>query len=201
MKTDLRVRYTQAVIQEAFRKLLREKPLAKITVKEVCDLAQINRGTFYKHYLDCYDLMDKLQEEAIGNFERLLDSVETSGVRNVIVSILEALRSGAGAFELFRFQGRSDGFFHELVRCCYRCMEKRITGFPGMEQGEGDRKCSYPFLISGCCGVIEYWVHTGMQEPPEEIADEILRLSEAFLRGLDSRHSDKLRRDPDIHAG
>ncbi len=185
MKTDLRVRYTQSVIQEAFCKLLREKPLAKITVKEVCELAQINRGTFYKHYLDCYDLMDKLQEEAVGKFERLLDSVEESGIQRVIVSILETLRSDAGAFVLFQAQGRSDSFLHQVVGCCYRCMEKRITGFPGMEQGNGDWSVNYPFLISGCCGVIEYWVHTGMQEPPEEMADQILRLSEAFLRGLD----------------
>ena len=49
MKNDLRVRYTQKVIQEAFWKILKEKPLAKITVKEICDLAEINRGTFYKH--------------------------------------------------------------------------------------------------------------------------------------------------------
>lgn len=186
MKTDLRVRYTQTVIQEAFRKLLGEKPLAKITVKEVCDLAQINRGTFYKHYLDCYDLMDKLQEEAIGNFERLLDQVEASGIQNVIVSILETMRSDAGAFVLFQAQGRSDSFLHELIGCCYRCMDKRITGLPGMEPGDGNRSLNYSFLISGCCGVIEYWVHTGMQEPPEEIADQILRLSEAFLRGLNS---------------
>lgn len=186
MKTDLRVRYTQAVIQEAFRKLLREKPLAKITVKEVCDLAEINRGTFYKHYLDCYDLMDKLQEEAIGNFERLLDSIEASGIQCVIVSILEALSGDDGLFALFQSQGRSDSFLHKLVGCCYRCMEKRIIGLPGMKPGDGDRGVNYSFLISGCCGVIEYWIHTGMQEPPGEIADQILRLSEVFLRGLNS---------------
>lgn len=184
MKTDLRVRYTKSVIQEAFWKLLREKPLAKITVKEVCDLAQINRGTFYKHYLDCYDLMDKLQEEAVTNFERLLDAVEDSGIQNVIVSILEALRSDSGAYLLFKSQGQADSFLHRLIACCYQCMEKRITGLPGMEREDESRKFHYSFLISGCCGVIECWVHTGMREPPEEIAEQILLLSEAFLRGL-----------------
>ncbi len=184
MKTDLRVRYTRKVIQEAFWKLLREKPLAKITVKEVCDLAGINRGTFYKHYLDCYDLMDKLQEEAITGFERLLDTVEAGGIQNVIVSILEALRSDSGVYLLFQSQGQADSFLHRLIGCCYRCMEKRITGLPGMQPGDENRRFNYSFLISGCCGIIEYWVHTGMREPPEEIAEQILRLSEAFLRGL-----------------
>lgn len=49
MKTDARVRYTCKVIQDAFLDILKEKPISRITVKEVCDKAEINRGTFYKH--------------------------------------------------------------------------------------------------------------------------------------------------------
>ncbi len=183
MKTDLRVRYTRKVIQEAFQKLLTEKPLARITVKEVCDLAGINRGTFYKHYLDCYDLMEKLQDEAVANFESLLETMEASGIQNVIVSILEALRGKSSVYLLYS-RGQSDGFLHRLVSCCYRCMEKQIAGLPGMEAGDETRKFNYIFLVSGCCGIIEYWAHTGMREPPEKIAEQILRLSEAFLGGL-----------------
>ena len=58
MKTDPRTRYTRQIITTAFWQLLRQKPMEKITVKEVCDLAQINRGTFYRHFRDCYDLME-----------------------------------------------------------------------------------------------------------------------------------------------
>ncbi len=184
MKTDLRSRYTQSVIQEAFRKLLSEKPLAKITVKEICDRAQINRGTFYRHYMDCYDLMDKLQDEAVGKFEQLLDSVEANGARNMIVTILKALRDNEGTVAQFQAQGQGDSFLHKIIRCCYRCMEKRIAGFPGMDRKNEDWRVNYTFLISGCCGVIAYWVHSGMLQPPEEIADRILRLSEDFLRSL-----------------
>ena len=65
MKTDARVRYTRKVIQDAFLNILKEKPVSKITVKEVCDMTEINRGTFYKHYQDCYDLLDKIEEEGL----------------------------------------------------------------------------------------------------------------------------------------
>lgn len=65
MKTDARVRYTRKVIQDAFLDILKEKPISRITVKEVCDKAEINRGTFYKHYQDCYDLLDKIGEEGL----------------------------------------------------------------------------------------------------------------------------------------
>jgi len=59
MKTDARVRYTKNVIQESFFKLIKEKPINKITVKSICDLSEINRATFYKYYTDPFDLMKK----------------------------------------------------------------------------------------------------------------------------------------------
>ena len=54
MKTDARVRFTRKIIQETFLDLLKDKPISKITVKEICDKAKINRGTFYKHYQDSH---------------------------------------------------------------------------------------------------------------------------------------------------
>ena len=129
MKTDLRIRYTRKVIREAFLKLLKEKPLARITVKEVCDLAQINRGTFYKHYLDCYDLMDKLQDEAAANFEALLDNLEENGIENVIVAILEKLRSDSGINMLVNSQSQSDGFYISLLAAATAAWKRKSSAF------------------------------------------------------------------------
>lgn len=53
---DHRARVTQILIQKALTKLLREKPIHRISVKELCEEAGINRGTFYAHYTDIYDL-------------------------------------------------------------------------------------------------------------------------------------------------
>ena len=46
-KIDVRARYTRKIIKESFYTLLREKPVEKITVKELCEKAEINRSTFY----------------------------------------------------------------------------------------------------------------------------------------------------------
>ena len=51
------------VIRESLFTLLRERPLKAITVKGLCELADINRGTFYSHYADLYDLVEQLEEE------------------------------------------------------------------------------------------------------------------------------------------
>ena len=61
MKSDARVRYTKMVIKNSFVELLAKKPLTKVTVKEICELSEINRATFYKYYCDPYDLLEKLE--------------------------------------------------------------------------------------------------------------------------------------------
>ena len=80
------------MIQNVFLELLKEKPVAKITVKEICGHAEINRSTFYKHYQDVYDLMEKLENEAVEAFEKLLDSYVQNETVLALVTLLTSLR-------------------------------------------------------------------------------------------------------------
>ena len=92
MQTDLRTRYTRQVIDDAFLQLLRQKPVERITVKEVCALAQINRSTFYRQYKDCFDLMEQLQQRALELLDALLQSAEAQGTEATMTAVLGALR-------------------------------------------------------------------------------------------------------------
>lgn len=69
---DLREIKTRRSIQNAFLELRAHKPLERITVKELSELAEISKGTFYLHYKDIYDLSEHLQNEAI---QKVLDSI------------------------------------------------------------------------------------------------------------------------------
>ncbi len=62
---DLRIKKTRRGIIDAFLELRAKKPLEKITVKELCDKAEINKSTFYCHYTDVYDLQNQLETEVI----------------------------------------------------------------------------------------------------------------------------------------
>ena len=64
---DLRTERTKRNIINAFIELRAKKPLEKITVKELSELAYINKATFYSHYHDIYDLSEQLEDEAIAN--------------------------------------------------------------------------------------------------------------------------------------
>ena len=62
---DLRIEKTRQSIVNAFIALRSRKPLEKITVKELCEKAQINKSTFYFHYADIYELSDSLETEIV----------------------------------------------------------------------------------------------------------------------------------------
>lgn len=62
---DLRIKKTRRSIIDAFLELRAKKPLEKITVKELCERAEINKSTFYCHYMDVYGLQDQLETEVI----------------------------------------------------------------------------------------------------------------------------------------
>ncbi|MCR5154256.1 MAG: TetR/AcrR family transcriptional regulator, partial [Lachnospiraceae bacterium] len=71
---DARTRYTKKMIQEVFLDLLEKKNIEKITVKEICDKAEINRATFYKYYDNAFDLLAKLETETM---EKLKDEINS----------------------------------------------------------------------------------------------------------------------------
>ncbi len=62
---DMRVRRTESSIKNAFIELRTKKDIEKITVKELCERAYINKATFYQHYKDIYELSERLEQEAI----------------------------------------------------------------------------------------------------------------------------------------
>ena len=67
-----RGKQAKARIRQAFTKLLREKPIQRIAVKELCQEAGVNRSTFYAHYQDIYDLLTKIEEDMLEDFQRAL---------------------------------------------------------------------------------------------------------------------------------
>ena len=118
MKTDARVRYTVHMIQNVFLELLKEKPVAKITVKEICEHAEINRSTFYKHYQDVYDLMEKLENEAVEAFEKLLDSYVQNETVPALVTLLTSLRENRELLLPLLANSSNDDFMKRLTDAC-----------------------------------------------------------------------------------
>lgn len=184
MKTDARVRYTRKIIQETFLDLLKDKPISKITVKEICDKAEINRGTFYKHYEDCYDLLEKIESEGIQEFEKMLASIEANGAHAAVIAILNTLRSKSQLIQSIITPMSKQQFIQRLSECCLLYIGQWLGPTPAGDCPDAKRNAGFTFLAGGCNSVIQWWLQNGMQESPEEIADYIITFSMHIAKGL-----------------
>ena len=79
---DRRIRYTRHALQTALIERMQQKPLNRITVREVCEAADINRSTFYMHYKDMYDLMDEIEEQVYQDIDAIFTK-ETPSVQDM----------------------------------------------------------------------------------------------------------------------
>ena len=64
-RSDRRVQYTKRVMKEAVLKLLKQKSIDEVTIKEICELADVNRGTFYLHYAQPHDILKEIENSFI----------------------------------------------------------------------------------------------------------------------------------------
>ena len=66
-KVDRRVRKTKMQLSQGLARLMQKKSIKEITVKELVDEVDINRSTFYLHYTDIYQMLEKIEEEAMAD--------------------------------------------------------------------------------------------------------------------------------------
>ena len=72
-KQNFRSQQTNTKIQKAFFRLLKDKEFKDITVGEIASTAKVGRSTFYSHYLDKYDLLEKIVQSFSNDFQKLID--------------------------------------------------------------------------------------------------------------------------------
>jgi len=113
---DLRIQRTRKNIINAFIELRAAKPLEKITVKELSDLAFINKATFYTHYKDIYDLAEQLENEAVASVMNDIPHPEylVTHPKQSIVELASAFLRRGNLFEIL-FSGSRKEILIERV--------------------------------------------------------------------------------------
>ena len=116
MKTDARVKYTRMVLKKALLELLEHKPVNKITVKEVCERAGLNRATFYAHYTDCFDLLESIEEELFGQFERSMQNyVQSFDIVALVDGLYGIIQENEAVCRVLLFGRRSTELIHRMI--------------------------------------------------------------------------------------
>ena len=85
--TDRRVRKTRGQLRQGLVRLMREKSIQDITVKELCEECDINRGTFYLHYTDVYQLLHSIEDELLVEPDSLVTPLPMVMVRVLLLTL------------------------------------------------------------------------------------------------------------------
>jgi len=168
---DARIRYTKMIIKEKLFEILKEKTIDKITVKELCDSAQINRATFYKYYENAFDLLDKLEMDALDGLQEKIEKLNSMGderIMQVFRIILEEVKENKDMYVVL-FSENGDKLFKERIfDLCYGDNIDTIRRqFPEMDNAK--QEWLYFFLAEGCNGVFNRWLVGGMKEDVDEV--------------------------------
>ena len=185
-KTDRRILYTKMVLRESLLELMREKPIGKITPTELCRRADINRNTFYAHYLSPESLLTSIEDELYAEINRSLTDSPTDGnVLGMLTEILKAIRKNGDLCKVL-FSERGDKDF--LRRIVNIAREKCVAAWraAGMTDEGGQMEMLYNYTAGGIVAVIEGWIRGDMASSPEEAALFIAKATaygqQAFLR-------------------
>ena len=168
---DRRTQYTQNIIKETLIDLLSEKELTKITVSEICQIADINRATFYRYYLDVYDLLEKIEEsfstELIDAYTK--EDITDYTVSNFAKALLKVFVENKKLVRILFNNKTTTNFLDEILNIVYQiCKEKWEKELPGISVE--DIEYASIFLFNGALGVINFWVKSDFEKDVDEIA-------------------------------
>lgn len=178
-KEDRRVRRTKKLLTQALTQLLQQKQVNEITVKELTDLADMNRGTFYLYYKDIYDMLEKIEDELFENLNGIIALRENAEMSAQAKPILRDLFSFIeDNQEMCRVLLSPNGDMNFLHRLNEVMREKCLHLYKAVEPkgSEDEFDYHYSFIIFGCAGIIRAWVNRGCPEKAEEMADLASRM-------------------------
>ena len=166
-----------------FIDLLAEKGFEKITINDIAERANINRGTVYLHYTDKFDLLDKCIETYV---ELLLNhcanSTDTRLDPRAFQSVFEYLEKNFTIYKLL-LSNEGLGFFRNRLYSAIAQMETEVIGIKPENKVFSNGVTTH-FLTSGFIGVLEWWINNSMPCSVQEITGQLMFLLEPYTKHL-----------------
>ena len=183
MAEDRRVRKSKRAIEQAFIQLLTENNLDRITIQQISDLADVNRGTFYLNYEDKYALLDEMENEQIEEIKGYVDirkmdlSTKTSDrfieefankvIKNVITHIEQNMEFYQVILNLER-KSQIEEQLAEIVRSNIKHLigdKDDIFGIP--------ENYYLSYVVGSMMSMIKYWVSDENRVSVEELVNYV----------------------------
>lgn len=176
-KLDRRVRMSKSFLKQALITLLKEKRISRISVKELCQLADVNRSTFYTHYSDIYGLLNEMENEIIEQLTHALHSYVKNGEDPIVMTekLIQFIGSKYETCEVLLNEHSNSTFEKKIRTVAHQFLfsdwkNTMITD---------ERLLDYisAFIISGSIEVVKTWLYNGRDRTPKEIAHLITDLA------------------------
>ena len=185
---DRRARRSRRLLKESLLGLMREKRFPEISVRDVTDGADMNRGTFYLHYSDTTDLLQSLEADLFTELQALIDghiqeTLDDRTLRPVLEPVLDFAAQRREVWEVLLADSASSGFIQGLQQLI------RTNGAPLVEAWFHPQDSSLTdyllnFLTWGFVGLLREWFHQNMSLPREELLSAATRLAESSAASL-----------------
>ncbi len=176
-KQDFRSARTQRHLREALCELMHEKPINKITIRELTEKAEIARCTFYLHYDSIFGMVNSIENDMLSDFREGLKSI-----------LKENRDSKILVFELvtFSFQHKYDNLPYSKLLYIYPghpeflgqytkiVIEELCKAFP--EEHKAEMTTALNFNFSGIIAMIQEWILNEIKESPEDMSKRVINI-------------------------
>lgn len=146
-KEDRRNAYTKRVIRDAVFQLLQTKPIDKITVSEVCKIAEINRSTFYLHYIDCHHVLEQEQERFCDKLISYMEEHKDNAPLDIILDTHKIIRDDSDLYLLLIRSDQPMHSFKKFTDYCKQFLISQLTEKTSLTAEEADWIAHY--IIGG----------------------------------------------------
>ena len=180
-KEDRRVRRTKKMLTQALTQLMQQKQINEITVRELTELADMNRGTFYLYYKDVFDMLEKIEDGLFEALDQIIELEENESVsrqtKPILFKLFQFIEENQEMCRVLLSPNGDMSFLHRLNDVLReKCLRFFRTAEPSATEDSIDYQ--YSFLVYGTAGLIRAWVNRNCAESPAqmaELADQMMR--------------------------
>jgi len=166
-KENRRSRLTRRLLREALMELLKEKNISQISIKSICEKADMNRTTFYLHYQDQYALFDELINDVYNGTVEYMNDVKATGKIEYVQAFLEYVKANGETFKTFLVSNPSAGLRDKLLKLTFDNMTEMLPELPDKDETVYIRN----FVAEGGFSSLVAWVAGDFTIPVEKMAE------------------------------
>lgn len=181
-KSDPRTKRTKLYLRNALVQLMDTKQVKDISVKEIIETAQVTRSTFYLHYLDKEDFIDKIMDDVLAEYERKVERFDDLPYRESIFQRAKAffahISENAGLYRVmlgkngvpaFRIRMQQIGLNYFYSRYLPAALENTASDKNGSDL-HIDFQILANYIVTAKMGIVDYWLNSGMKLSPDYLA-------------------------------